>query len=689
MSTNESSADSPAHPAPAAEQPVEGRRRVMGLLDITLFTVSAMLVIDQLTASASIGTKTIGWWLLCIVIFLIPYGLITSELATAYPEQGGIYVWVKRAFGRRWGTRTTYWYWVNVALWMPSVFLLFAGVFSQLFVHSWSDWSSGKWYQVGISIALSWLVVGVGIMRLEIGKWVNNIGAALKVAIILTIGIGGIVFAVRHGSANHINGSSFVPSFNVAKDFLPVIIYMLIGFELVSSMGGEIKKPEQQIPRAFFTSGVVTALLYVFATVGILLSLSLNKLSLVQGLVDTFKAILGTSGVGEAAVYVLGIGALYTYFTNMTTWTMGANRAVAEAASDGELPSFLAREDPKRGTPVIAFLVTGTISTIVLLIAAIFIKSQDSLYYAVFAASSVVFLLPYLLMFPAALALRIKEPDRPRPFRVPGGTRTLAALVGLTTLVIVATALLFIWPEIPHRPADWSYTGPLLGIVVGALVAGEALIWRGVHPRKTPRAAKPASTRAGGCQPAERRIVSETFDSTPAADGFHMPAEWEPHDGCWMVWPERPDNWRWGAKPAQAAFAAVAHAIAAGEQVTMAVSAAQYEHCRSVLAPEIRVVEMSSNDAWMRDIGPTFVIDGRGQRRGVDWRFNAWGGLEGGLYFPWDADDQVASKVLEIERTGRYRAPIVLEGGSIHVDGAGHGAGDRGMPAEPQPKSRA
>jgi agmatine deiminase len=165
--------------------------------------------------------------------------------------------------------------------------------------------------------------------------------------------------------------------------------------------------------------------------------------------------------------------------------------------------------------------------------------------------------------------------------------------------------------------------------------------------------------------------VSKTVDSTPAADGFRMPAEWEPHDGCWMVWPERPDNWRWGAKPAQAAFAAVADAIQVSEPVTMAVSAAQFEHCRASLDPAIRVVEMSSNDAWMRDIGPTFVIDRGGRRRGVDWRFNAWGGLDGGLYFPWDADDQVAGKVLEVERSPRYRAPLVLEGGSIHVDGEG------------------
>lgn len=165
--------------------------------------------------------------------------------------------------------------------------------------------------------------------------------------------------------------------------------------------------------------------------------------------------------------------------------------------------------------------------------------------------------------------------------------------------------------------------------------------------------------------------VSVTIASTPTADGFRMPAEFEPHSGCWMAWPERTDNWRLGAKPAQEAFTAVAEAISASEPVTVAVSDGQFEHCRSVLSPSIRVVEISTDDAWIRDIGPTFLVDGRGGRRGVDWHFNAWGGLHGGLYFPWDRDERVARKVLEIEGMGRYRAPIVLEGGSIHVDGQG------------------
>jgi agmatine deiminase len=161
--------------------------------------------------------------------------------------------------------------------------------------------------------------------------------------------------------------------------------------------------------------------------------------------------------------------------------------------------------------------------------------------------------------------------------------------------------------------------------------------------------------------------VSATLKSTPAADGFRMPGEFEPHSGCWMAWPERPDNWRLGAKPAQQAYSAVAEEIARSEPVTMAVSDGQFENARAILSPAVRVVEISADDAWIRDNGPTFVVDGDGGRRGVDWRFNAWGGI----YFPWDRDERVAAKVLEVEGADRYRAPIVLEGGSIHADGEG------------------
>lgn len=161
--------------------------------------------------------------------------------------------------------------------------------------------------------------------------------------------------------------------------------------------------------------------------------------------------------------------------------------------------------------------------------------------------------------------------------------------------------------------------------------------------------------------------MSETLTSLPAADGFRMPAEWEPHASCWMIWPERPDNWRDGGAPGQEAFAAVATAIATYEPLSMLVSAAQWQNARRLLPPHIRLVEATTDDAWCRDSGPSFVTDAKGRLRAVDWGFNAWGGL----YAPCDSDALLAAKVSETERAPRYKAPLVLEGGSIHVDGEG------------------
>ncbi|MFV0424880.1 MAG: agmatine deiminase [Bacilli bacterium] len=166
--------------------------------------------------------------------------------------------------------------------------------------------------------------------------------------------------------------------------------------------------------------------------------------------------------------------------------------------------------------------------------------------------------------------------------------------------------------------------------------------------------------------------MSKKIESTPQKDGYRMPGEFEEHEGCWMIWPERTDNWRNGAKPAQAAFAEVAKVISKYEKVTMCVSKLQYDNAVDMLPANVRVVEMSSDDSWMRDVGPTFVVNDFGDVRGIDWRFNAWGGLVDGLYFPWNQDDKIAKKVCGIENKDYYSlSSFVLEGGSIHVDGEG------------------
>ncbi len=167
-------------------------------------------------------------------------------------------------------------------------------------------------------------------------------------------------------------------------------------------------------------------------------------------------------------------------------------------------------------------------------------------------------------------------------------------------------------------------------------------------------------------------MAKRIIGSTPKQDGYHMPGEFAPQKRIFMLWPERTDTWRDGAKPAQRAYAEVAKAIAAFEPVVMGVSDSQYENCRSMLPEEIKVVEISTNDAWARDSGPSFLVNGQGGLRACDWTFNAWGGLTDGLFFPWDKDDRVAEKIAELAGADSYRTEgFVLEGGSFHVDGEG------------------
>ncbi len=156
-----------------------------------------------------------------------------------------------------------------------------------------------------------------------------------------------------------------------------------------------------------------------------------------------------------------------------------------------------------------------------------------------------------------------------------------------------------------------------------------------------------------------------------ALKGFYMPAEWAPQQAVWMIWPHRPDNWREHGKPAQATFAQLAEAISAATPVYMAVPEAEMDKARQLMPPQVKLVAIDSDDAWARDTGPTVVINGKGQAAGVDWRFNAWGGHEEGLYYPWEKDQAMAGAMLAHQQLPAYKAPLVLEGGSIHVDGEG------------------
>jgi glutamate:GABA antiporter len=439
-------------------------KKIIGRGDMVLYCVSAILLLDTLTATASLGPSSIFWWLFLGVIFYLPMGMICTEIGCAYPEHGGIYAWVRRAFGGRWASRVSWCYWVNTAVWMPAIYILFAGVFKQLF---FPDMQASD--QILLGIVLAWVSVIVNIVALDIGKWIPNIGAIFKVIIFIAISYGAFIYVNDHGMANPITLETISPDWKASLQFIPAIIYGMLGFELMSASANNMKNPGRDIPQSTLLSGIIILALYILGTIAILAALPAGDIDLLEGLVDTLKLFFGGSPMGNAIVIALGVMTLYTFFSNGVTWAMGSNRAAAEAAIEGELPRIFAIESKKQ-TPVGAAIIMGIFSTAVLVLYGFLADSNEDLFWALFSFSGVIFLLPYIGMLFAFIKLRLINPNHYRPYKIPGGNALAFSLALVCVTVLALSIVLFIY--IPNEGMQW----PVLLGSVAALIMGELAV---------------------------------------------------------------------------------------------------------------------------------------------------------------------------------------------------------------------
>ncbi len=433
---------------------------------MVLFTVSAILLLDTLAAAASIGASSIFWWVFLGIIFFIPFALICAEMGCSYPEQGGIYAWTRDAFGPRWASRVTWCYWVNTAIWIPALYVLFAGVFKQMFI---PDLSMG--WQITLGIALTWIAVLVNVVTLDVGKWVPNAGAVLKVLIFLALILGAFNYIHENGLANSMGWDDLKPDWGSSLQYIPAIIYGMLGFELVSAGSKEMTNPARDVPRAVFISGIIILLLYILGTLAVLAAIPVSDINLVEGLVDTLTQFFGGSALGEAFVILLGSAAIFTFFSNSVTWALGCNRASAEAAMEGELPSVFAIESKTRGTPVGSAVLMGLVSTTTLLLYGFLSGSNEDLFWSLFTFSAVIFLLPYEGMVLAFLKMRQEDPDHPRPFQIPFGL-PMARLCAWTCVTVLALSIVLFM----FVPGEGIQLSVVLGVTV-MLALGEFAIY--------------------------------------------------------------------------------------------------------------------------------------------------------------------------------------------------------------------
>ncbi|MGK6328008.1 APC family permease [Erwinia sp. DT-104] len=449
----------------------ENNNQQIGSGSLTMFTLCAVVILDTLAASAAMGPSAFAWWGIMLAGFILPYTLVVTELGTAWPAEGGIYEWVKRAFGQRMAARTSFLYWINVGLWMPSVYILFAGTFSSLY---WPQMS--LYWQIMLCLMLTWLTVGFCNIStsvcLKIARW----GAWAKITVIVVLGLAGVHYLAKHGLANHFQAERFIPRLDESTRFLPAIIYSLLGLELVASMGKLIKKPETTLPLAMLTSALLISLLYLFGTFGLLAALPLKEINVVSGIIDAMKIIFGGGGMSQVMLHVLCALTLFSFISNMVTWTSGSSRTAAEAAKSGELPACLGKISSRYQTPVGANVATGIISTLVIICYSQLANDNSELFWVIFSFSSCIFLLPYLFLFSGWFWLRYQAPHAYRPYRVPGGMVGQWLVTITCLLFIIQGIVLFIFPDLFKGNINARHSLPIIAGIIATLIAGECCL---------------------------------------------------------------------------------------------------------------------------------------------------------------------------------------------------------------------
>lgn len=428
------------------------------MFDAILSVICVVFVAEAAAPVAAIGNSQYFWWIFLMITFLLPYGLIASELGTTYDSDGGIYDWVKKAFGGKWGSRVAWYYWINFPLWMASLAVVFPEIIGNVF-----GINIGVVPALLIELAFVWIVVLISFFPVCDSVWILNGAAVIKVVLALIVGGLGIYVACTKGVANEYTLSSLLPSFDLKSlSFISVILFNFLGFEVICTFAGSMENPKKQIPKAIITGGLVIAAIYIFSAFGIGVAIPTSDVSTSSGLIDAIQLMTGTAtGPFIALVAILFLA---TLFGNMASWSLGVNNTACYAAENGDMPAVFGKRSGKNEMPTGSAIMNGIVASVVLILAPI-IPNQD-LFWSFFALNLVMFLLAYLPVFPAFYKLRKIDPDTERPFKVNGGSG-LIKLITILPMIMIVIAVFF--TAIPLS-TDADTLNSKLPIVIGAVI---------------------------------------------------------------------------------------------------------------------------------------------------------------------------------------------------------------------------
>jgi amino acid transporter len=453
--------------------------KALGLWDVILMNIVAVVGLRWIARGARAGPESITLWTLAGVAFFVPLAAAVAELSSRYPEQGGVYVWVRRAFGPGHGFICGWCLWVNNLFYFPSLLLFGAANLAAMGGPGWEAIGASRWYSVAFVLAGIWIAAGINILGLRVGKWLQNLGSAgVWIPASLLIGCGAIAL-MRFGSATPFTPSALVPHGDTLEtlSLWSAMCFAFSGFEITSLVGQEIRNPQRTIPLGVLIAGVATAIFYIAGSASVLIAVPVSSLKELSGITDAVQLVggrVGLTGLGALTGGLLALNAL----AGTASWTAGAARIPFAAGVDRALPSAFARLHPTYRTPHVA-LVVQSIAASVIFLASVFVTvagrttSIQEAYDILVNVTILIYFVPYLYLFVAIVRLRREAaPRAPGEIRIPGGMPGLwvVASAGFFATAI-ALALTFVPP-----PGANALTYELNLIVQAGIMLGVALV---------------------------------------------------------------------------------------------------------------------------------------------------------------------------------------------------------------------
>ncbi|HYL84402.1 MAG TPA: APC family permease [Candidatus Angelobacter sp.] len=468
---------------PVSSNPIGQLRKEMGFWDVLLFNIATVLGPRWIAAAGYNGTSSISLWVIAAVFFFVPGAFVINELSSRFPDEGGLYVWAKEAFGDFHGFVAGWTYWIYTVFYFPGLLLASASMSAYVLGERGGAISQDRTFLLVVSLALLLVAVCLNIIGLNIGKWLQNAGGVGTYLPLLMLASVALLVYFKHGSATHFTWANMAPTWNWdTVNFWSQIAFAFTGLELVSAMSAEVRDPRRTLPRAVFGAGAMIAFMYIagtFAILALVPAADIDPKSGVFHAITVGSLVLKLGFLGILAAILVSVGNA----GGVGSTVAGIARVPFVVGIDRYLPEAFGKIHSRWKTPYVSILVQAGLSGAILLLSQIRSKTVQEAYQILIDAAIILYFIPFLYMFAGVLKLsgRKDRVKNPHAVLIPGGKLGLW-LSGILGFVVVLVGI-FVSLVPPAGINKVSFELRLLGGTVVSIMIGLGLYFRGARSK--------------------------------------------------------------------------------------------------------------------------------------------------------------------------------------------------------------